>query len=118
MLLQLAINWATPYGRDMRRRWARTVSSILWRLTAIGRWQLPRFVSLKILDTYLRPRPPKIIVGVALNKLSSLAVQRADQIGCSALVSETLYMLEHSYRNLQRAGFKEAYEKEVYEWSA
>ena len=33
------------------------------------------------------------------------------------LVSETLYMLEHSYRNLQRAGFREAYEKEVYEWN-
>jgi hypothetical protein len=27
-------------------------------------------------------------------------------------------MLEHSYRNLQRAGFQEVYEKEVYEWSA
>jgi hypothetical protein len=35
-----------------------------------------------------------------------------------ATVSETLYMLEHSYRNLQRAGFEEAYEKEVYGWNA
>jgi hypothetical protein len=34
------------------------------------------------------------------------------------MVSETLYMLEHSYRNLQRASFREVYEKEVYEWSA
>jgi hypothetical protein len=33
-------------------------------------------------------------------------------------VSETLYMLEHSYRNLQRAGFEEIYEKEVYQWNA
>jgi N-acetylglutamate synthase-like GNAT family acetyltransferase len=45
-------------------------------------------------------------------------IARAAQVGCSALVSETLYMLEHSYRNLQRAGFQEAYEKEVYEWSS
>jgi hypothetical protein len=42
---------------------------------------------------------------------------RAEQLGCSMLVSETLYMLEHSYRNLQRAGFQEAFEKEVYEWN-
>jgi hypothetical protein len=34
------------------------------------------------------------------------------------LVSETLYMLEHSFRNLQRVGFQQAYEKEVYEWNA
>jgi hypothetical protein len=44
-------------------------------------------------------------------------IERAEQIGCSMLVSETLYMLEHSYRNLRRAGFQEAYEKEVYEWN-
>jgi hypothetical protein len=27
-------------------------------------------------------------------------------------------MLEHSYRNLQRAGFEEVYDKDVYEWNA
>lgn len=54
----------------------------------------------------------------AQQALIASRVQRADQIGCSALVSETLYMLEHSYRNLQRAGFQDAYEKEVYEWNA
>jgi N-acetylglutamate synthase-like GNAT family acetyltransferase len=43
-------------------------------------------------------------------------IERAEQIGCSILVSETLYMLEHSYRNLQRAGFEEVYEKEVCQW--
>ena len=43
---------------------------------------------------------------------------RAEQSGCSIQVSETLYMIEHSLRNLQRAGFEEAYEKEVYGWSA
>ena len=32
---------------------------------------------------------------------------------CTARRSaETLYMLEHSFRNLQRAGFREVYEKE------
>lgn len=45
-------------------------------------------------------------------------IKRAEQIGCSILVSETLTMLEHSLRNLQRAGFQEAYDKEVYEWNA
>ena len=33
-----------------------------------------------------------------------------------SLVSETLSILEHSLRNLQRAGFRQVYEKEVYEW--
>ena len=54
----------------------------------------------------------------AQQALIAKRVERAEQIGCSIMVSETLYMLEHSYRNLQRAGFQEAYEKEVYEWNA
>jgi hypothetical protein len=54
----------------------------------------------------------------AQQALIASRVQRADQIGCPVLVSETLYMLEHLYRNLQRAGFQDAYEKEVYEWNA
>jgi hypothetical protein len=45
-------------------------------------------------------------------------IARAEQAGCSTLVSETLYMLEHSCRNLQRTGFHDAYEKEVYQWNA
>jgi GNAT superfamily N-acetyltransferase len=53
----------------------------------------------------------------AQQALIAKRVERAEQLGCSLLVSETLYMLEHSYRNLLRAGFHEAYEKEVYEWS-
>src|SRR5262245_59382153 len=43
---------------------------------------------------------------------------RAEQLGCAIAVSETLNILEHSLRNLQRAGFREVYEKEVYAWSA
>jgi GNAT superfamily N-acetyltransferase len=54
----------------------------------------------------------------AQQALIARRVEKAEQIGCSALVSETLYMLQHSYRNLQRAGFQEAYEKEVFEWNA
>ena len=46
------------------------------------------------------------------------AARREARPGCSIQVSETLHMLEHSHRNLQRAGFEEAYEKEVYEWNA
>jgi GNAT superfamily N-acetyltransferase len=54
----------------------------------------------------------------AQQALIAARIKRAEQAGCPILVSETLYMLEHSYRNLQRAGFEEIYEKEVYEWNA
>jgi GNAT superfamily N-acetyltransferase len=54
----------------------------------------------------------------AQQALIAKRIQRAEQIGCAMQVSETLYMIEHSYRNLQRAGFQEVYEKEVYEWNA
>jgi GNAT superfamily N-acetyltransferase len=54
----------------------------------------------------------------AQQALIAKRVERAEQIGCATPVSETLTMLEHSLRNLQRAGFQELYEKEVYEWNA
>jgi GNAT superfamily N-acetyltransferase len=54
----------------------------------------------------------------AQQALIAKRIERAEQADCSMLVSETLYMLEHSFRNLQRAGFREVYEKEVYEWNA
>jgi GNAT superfamily N-acetyltransferase len=54
----------------------------------------------------------------AQQALIATRIERAEQAGCSILVSETLYMIEHSYRNLRRAGFQEAYEKEIYEWNA
>jgi len=54
----------------------------------------------------------------AQQALIARRVAQAEQLGCAMLVSETLHMLEHSYRNLQRAGFEEVYEKEVYEWNA
>ena len=54
----------------------------------------------------------------AQQALIARRIEKAEEMGCSVLVSETLTMLEHSYRNLQRAGFRDVYEKEVYEWSA
>jgi GNAT superfamily N-acetyltransferase len=54
----------------------------------------------------------------AQQALIAARLERAERIGCPILVSETLTMLEHSLRNLQRAGFREVYEKEVYEWNA
>jgi GNAT superfamily N-acetyltransferase len=54
----------------------------------------------------------------AQQALIAARIERAEQLGASILVSETLTMLEHSLRNLQRAGFREVYEKEVHEWSA
>jgi GNAT superfamily N-acetyltransferase len=54
----------------------------------------------------------------AQQALIARRIAQAEQAGCTMLVSETLYMLEHSYRNLQRAGFAEVYEKEVYQWNA
>src|SRR6185437_10099998 len=43
----------------------------------------------------------------AQQALIARRVARAEQAGWSIQVSETLYMLEHSLRNLQRAGFEE-----------
>ncbi len=54
----------------------------------------------------------------AQQALIAIRLAEAEAQGASILVSETLHMLEHSYRNLQRAGFVEAYDKEVYEWRA
>jgi hypothetical protein len=54
----------------------------------------------------------------AQQALIARRVEQAEKIGCAMLVSETLYFLEHSLRNLQRAGFEEVYEKEVYQWNA
>jgi GNAT superfamily N-acetyltransferase len=54
----------------------------------------------------------------AQQALIAARVERAEQIGCPVLVSETLTMLEYSLRNLRRAGFREVYDKEVYEWNA
>jgi hypothetical protein len=44
-------------------------------------------------------------------------IEQAAQSGCTIMVSETLSILEHSLHNLQRAGFRQIYEKEVYAWS-
>jgi hypothetical protein len=53
----------------------------------------------------------------AQQALIAARLARAEQLGCATVVSETLSILEHSLRNLQRAGFREVYEKEVYAWS-
>lgn len=54
----------------------------------------------------------------AQQALIAQRIARAEQMGCQVQVAETLYVNEHSYRNLQRAGFVVAYEKEIYEWNA
>jgi GNAT superfamily N-acetyltransferase len=54
----------------------------------------------------------------AQQALIAKRIEKAEAVGCTIMVSETLYMLQHSYRNLQRAGFQEIYEKEVYEWNS
>ena len=54
----------------------------------------------------------------AQQALIASRIARAEQMGCKLQISETLSILEHSRRNLQRAGFVELYEKEVYQWSA
>jgi GNAT superfamily N-acetyltransferase len=53
----------------------------------------------------------------AQQALIAARLARAEALGCAIQVSETLNILEHSLRNLQRAGFREVYEKEVYAWS-
>jgi GNAT superfamily N-acetyltransferase len=53
----------------------------------------------------------------AQQALIAARLARAEQLGCAIQVSETLNILEHSLRNLQRAGFREIFAKEVYAWS-
>jgi GNAT superfamily N-acetyltransferase len=53
----------------------------------------------------------------AQQALIATRIAQAEQSGCTILVSETLSILEPSLRNLERAGFHRAYEKEVYEWN-
>lgn len=54
----------------------------------------------------------------AQSALIAARVAKAGSLGCTMLAVETLTMLKPSLRNLERAGFRVAYEKEVYEWSA
>ena len=54
----------------------------------------------------------------AQSALIAARIAKARALGCTAVATETLTMLEHSLRNLERAGFRVAYEKEVYEWNA
>jgi hypothetical protein len=53
----------------------------------------------------------------AQSALIAARIAKARELGCKVLAVETLTMLEHSLRNLERAGFRVAYEKEVYEWN-
>jgi hypothetical protein len=49
---------------------------------------------------------------------TALIVRRCEdarRLGCTSIVSQTLTMLERSFANLQRCGFREIYEQEVYE---
>jgi len=50
----------------------------------------------------------------AQQALIAKRIEKARAVGCTALAVETLTMLEHSLRNLQRAGFEQVFEKEVY----
>jgi GNAT superfamily N-acetyltransferase len=54
----------------------------------------------------------------AQSALIAARIAKARDLGCRWLAVETLTMLDQSLRNLERAGFRVAYEKEVYEWSA
>ena len=54
----------------------------------------------------------------AQSALIAARIAKARELGCTTLVVDTMTMLEHSLRNLERAGFRVAYEKEIYEWSA
>lgn len=44
-------------------------------------------------------------------------VAAAQSMGCTHIVSQTLTMLEGSFANLQRCGFREVYEQEVFEYA-
>jgi hypothetical protein len=53
----------------------------------------------------------------AQSALIAHRVAVAKALGCEHIMSQTLTMLEHSHANLQRAGFREVYEQEVYEFN-
>jgi len=53
----------------------------------------------------------------AHSALIAARIVKARELGCTALAVDTLTILERSLRNLERAGFRVVYEKEVYEWS-
>jgi hypothetical protein len=54
----------------------------------------------------------------AQSALIAARIDKARALGCTVLTVETLTMLKHSMGNLQRAGFRVAYEKEIYGWSS
>lgn len=51
----------------------------------------------------------------AQSELIAHRVAVAKSLGCAHVVSRTLTMLEHSFNNPQRAGFREVFEQEVFE---
>lgn len=51
----------------------------------------------------------------AQSALIAARVEKARDLGCALIVSQTLTMLKDSHANLRRAGFEEVYEREVYE---
>ena len=53
----------------------------------------------------------------AQGALIARRIADARALGCRHIVSETLTMLKSSFANLQRYGFREVYEREVYERS-
>jgi len=53
----------------------------------------------------------------AHSALIAARIAKARELGCTAVAVETLTILERSLRNLERAGFRVVFEKEVYEWS-
>ena len=84
-----------------------------------------RPVAIAALAVFERPRLPDPATTAdsdrkrgAQSALIAARIAKARALGCTAVATETLTMLEHSLRNLERAGFRVAYEKEVYEWSA
>lgn len=51
----------------------------------------------------------------AQQALIARRVNDAAELGCAHVISQTLTMLKSSFANLQRCGFREIYEQEVYE---
>ena len=94
----------------MRGPRARTASFITWRSTAtrpVAIAALAVFEDLGYLFAAATRETDR--QRGAQQALIARRIERAEQVGCPILVSETLSILEHSLRNLQRAGFREIY---------
>jgi hypothetical protein len=105
-------------GANTKGLWARRASPTSWRSMASARWPSVRSPCSRgsaYLTTAVTAEGDRGCG--AHSALIAARIAKARELGCTAVAVETLTILERSLRNLERAGFRVVFEKEVYEWS-